>query len=178
MSNNDKNLHLERITSKNSNQKENENQDYDEGEFLLLSNEEERKRVDLYELINSKLPNSKSKTLFIQLYNSLLINEDHKNECKEEVNNHILQNKNINLDTFSNNRFVGRIKELEYDKLVQLNIENNKKLNEPLNNPSIIKAIETMEKIEKKKNISSKFKNKLSDIFRSNFNVMENKSKK
>jgi hypothetical protein len=90
----------------------------------------------------------------------------------------VLQNKNINQDTFSNNKFVGRIKELEYDKLVQLNVENSKKYNEQVNNPSITRVIETMEKIEKKQNISSKFKNKLSDIFKSNFNVSDNKSKK
>jgi len=169
---------LERITSKNSNQKENEGQEYDEGDLLLLSNDEDRKRVDLYELINSRLPNSKSKSLFIQLYNSLIINEDQMTINKEPICHNVLQNKNINQDTFSNNKFVGRIKELEYDKLVQLNVENSKKYNEQVNNPSITRVIETMEKIEKKQNISSKFKNKLSDIFKSNFNVSDNKSKK
>ena len=58
--------------------------------------------------------------------------------------------------------------------------KNNKKYFEynVQQNPELTKVIETYEKIEKKKNISNRFKSKLSDIFKTNFNVHENKSKK
>lgn len=108
------------------------------------------------------------------------MNEDNKIEQNTNINSKIKNHMvNQEADTLSNKKFCNKMKDIDYENLFRLNKDHHKKhLSLNQNNTTFNNVIETYEKIENKKNISVKFKNKLSDIFRANFNVIDKKSKK